>query len=177
MLENVRWMSLLVAFLCKSEVDKWEWRPVKAKRPHPFYWPIGQWLSDGLHFLQTVVGLLKSCIHSKQALLLEFHGKILLFSSAKFKIFVNSLGCYGNIIEECSVRFTISFHAHCAQIQRVNQILVVLSTASDIFFIHDIFYLDARALERIRSCVAIFILVAVYSVQMKAGMNQKRWML
>ena len=42
--------------------------------------------------------------------------------------------------EECSVRFSLSLHAHCAQMQRVNQKRVVLSTrpisevASTIFF-------------------------------------------
>ena len=69
------------------------------------------------------------------------------------------------IQEEYSVRFTLSFHAHAffAQMQRANQNIVVLSTraisevAYNIFFTHDIFHLDARALGRMRGFVAIFI--------------------
>ena len=67
------------------------------------------------------------------------------------------------------VRFTLSFYGHCAKMQRVSQNIAFLSTrsmsevVSTIFFIiHDIFHLDARAMERIRGCVTIFILVAVY---------------
>ena len=39
----------------------------------------------------------------------------------------------------------------------------LLSYRRELYFIHDFFYLDARAMERFRGCVPIFILVAVYS--------------
>ena len=73
-----------------------------------------------------------------------------------------------NIQEECSVRFTLSIYVHCVQMQRVNQNIVVLSTkaipevANNNFFIHEIFNLNARAVEEMLGCVAIFILVAVF---------------
>ena len=55
-----------------------------------------------------------------------------------------------NIQEECSVRFNISFHAHCAYMQRVYQNLgtILTRTISEVasinLFIRDIFHLDAR---------------------------------
>ena len=71
--------------------------------------------------------------------------------------------------EKCSVRVTLlSFHAHFAQMQRVNQDLIFHSprTISEVpssnFFTHDIFHLDARAVKRIRGCVADFNLVFVH---------------
>ena len=39
--------------------------------------------------------------------------------------------------------------------------IIISKVAFTIFFLRDIFHLDARAMERIRGCVAIFILVAV----------------
>ena len=59
-----------------------------------------------------------------------------------------------------------SFHAHCAQMQRVNQNRVVLSTRTKFeikkIYFHEIFHLDTRALERVRGFEAILILVVVY---------------
>ena len=59
-------------------------------------------------------------------------------------------------------------HMHFAKMQRVNQNIVVLWTKniSEVtfiifFLIHDIFYLDARAVQQIKMCVAIFILAAL----------------
>ena len=77
-----------------------------------------------------------------------------------------------NIQEECSVRFILPFHAHCKEMhemQRVNQNFQsygreILLKLRPIFFTHDNFNLDARAVERIRCCVLIFILVAVYTL-------------
>ena len=77
-----------------------------------------------------------------------------------------------NIQDECSVRFPHSFHAHCAQMQRFNQNLVVISTrtihevASTNFTLH----LDARAVERIRVWVLIFIL-GLHRSQNEKGMS------
>ena len=75
-----------------------------------------------------------------------------------------------NIQEESFARFTLSFHAHCTQMKRFNQNLDIrlarticgeVSTVHHFFFIHDVFHLDAGAVEQIRGCVVIFILVAV----------------
>ena len=60
-----------------------------------------------------------------------------------------------NIQEECSVRFTLSFHSHCGQMQTVNQNLTV-----PFFSLISSF----RAVKRICSCVADFILVVVYFI-------------
>ena len=74
------------------------------------------------------------------------------------------------IQEECSVRFTLSFHAHWAQIQRVNQNMIVTSprTISEVVSSNIcslIFRLDARAVKLFRSCLADFILVDFYSLK------------
>ena len=71
--------------------------------------------------------------------------------------------------------FTLSFHAHCAQMQRVNQNLVVLLTgtiselASNFFFSWNLLFRRARAVEQFRGCVVIFILFAVYTLQTTIG--------
>ena len=41
----------------------------------------------------------------------------------------------------------------------------IFEVASTFFFIHDIFHLDARAMECMRGCVAKFVFVAVYNLQ------------
>ena len=70
------------------------------------------------------------------------------FSNKPFKIksvltLKQKESCKDNIQKEFSVCFTLSFHAHYAQIERVVQNLVLS------LLIHDIFHLNARAAERI----------------------------
>ena len=68
----------------------------------------------------------------------------------------------------------IPSRAHCAQMQRVNQSLIVplprtiFIVASSDFFTHDIFRFDARAVKRIRGCVADSILDDLYKVLCKS---------